>query len=102
MAQRKKVVSAADGPTVSKVRKPEPLGRTGSPEQLRHRPHCREFRLEPKSKIHTPINVWGYPTETGWTGWIVENKSRQLKPSSWPRDMWNELPAAPKTEKKTG
>jgi hypothetical protein len=97
MAQKKKVVSkrtVADGPTVVKA-KAEPLGRgKESPALLRQAANpTRVIRLEPKSKVHSPIVIWGYSTEHGWTGWVEQFRKTQLKPTHWSNEKWNELPA---------
>ncbi len=107
MAQKKasKKVSKrgdrASNPLVGTVRKTEPLGRGLNPPALLKQAPSKTyaFRLEPLSKIHGPVNVWGYKTEHGWTGWIEEHRRTQLKPTHWSAEKWSELPALPAVQK---
>lgn len=99
-AAAKKVVARAPrvsrGPSVVKAR-------TGIPSMLGQAPVYYAFRLEPKSKLHAPVEVWGYKTEHGWTGWVEQHRATQLLPTHWEKARWNELAAiVPHTLQKQG
>lgn len=106
MANKKKVTGkkkvtahaprVSSGPKVVKVR-------TGSPAMLGQAGQYYAFRLEPNSKIHSPVEVWGYRTEHGWTGWIEQHRATQLLPTHWSKTLWHELEAiVPHTIAKQG
>jgi hypothetical protein len=99
MAQKKKGDQHAN-PLAGTVRKVQtPLGRgIEPPALLKQQPKTYSFRLQPKSKIHAPVDVWGYRTEHGWTGWLESFRRTQLNPTHWSADLWFELePAQTKT-----
>lgn len=99
MANKKK--TTAKRPSIVKVKsEPQPLGRgKDSPALLKIAPKTYAFRLEPKSKVHAPIRVWGYRHADGWTGWIEELRKTQYRPTTWSADTWVELPANDQTAK---
>lgn len=92
------------GPSVRKVRIPQPLGRgLTPPEALKQAPKTYAFRLEPVVQvngrpIHAPIEVWGYQTETGWRGWHMKDRATQITPVDWPKAQWIEKPWIDATE----
>lgn len=98
--QARKTVPARKGPTVVKTRprEPVPKARTGVPDLLGDAPKTYAFRLEPINKIHAPVEVWGYRTETGWSGWIEQFRGKQIQKTHWDKAKWQELPALAETD----